>query len=141
MMMPDVNVLIGAFRIDSPHHADGRAWLNRVVLADAAFGISCLVLSSVIRITTHRSFAPHASSLDEAFGFCADITGQPHCCFIEPGDRHWAIFGRLCRETGTTGARVTDAWLAALAIEHGCEWITFDRDFARFPGLKWSVPG
>lgn len=140
MMLPDVNVLIGAFRIDSPHHAAGRAWLNRVVLAAAAFAMSRQVLSAVVRITTHRNFAPRASSLEEAFGFCADVVGQPHCCMVEPGDRHWAIFEGLCRDTKTVGGRVTDAWFAALAIEHGCEWITFDRDFARFPGLKWSVP-
>ena len=59
---------------------------------------------------------------------------------VEPGDRHWDIFRRLCIETGTRGARITDAWFAALAIESGCEWITLDRDFARFPGLKWSPP-
>jgi predicted nucleic acid-binding protein len=65
---------------------------------------------------------------------------QPHCQIVEPGERHWNIFQRLCRESNTTGRRVTDAWYAALAIEWGCEWITLDRDFARFPGLKWSAP-
>src|SRR5215470_10734821 len=59
---------------------------------------------------------------------------------VEPGERHWDIFKRLCIETETRGPRVADAWFAALAIEWGCEWITFDRDFARFPGLKWGVP-
>ena len=59
---------------------------------------------------------------------------------VEPGAGHWAIFERLCHATSTIGPRVTDAWFAALAIEHGCEWVTTDRDFARFPGLKWSMP-
>src|SRR5262249_22468961 len=66
---------------------------------------------------------------------------RANCVPVEPGDRHWPIFERLCRETDTTGSRVSDAWFAALAIGHGCEWVTLDRDFARFPGLKWSVPG
>ena len=66
--------------------------------------------------------------------------GQPNCQIVEPGERHWDIFKRLCIETKTHGPRVTDAWYAALAIEWGCEWITFDRDYARFPELKWSAP-
>jgi predicted nucleic acid-binding protein len=65
---------------------------------------------------------------------------QPHCQTVEPGARHFDIFKKLCLDTGTRGRRVTDAWFAALAIESGCEWITLDRDFARFPGLKWQVP-
>lgn len=80
------------------------------------------------------------TSLDVAFGFCDDLLSQPHCRVVEPGEDHWRIFERLCRDTETRGPRVTDAWLAALAIEHGCEWITLDRDFARFPGLKWRTP-
>jgi hypothetical protein len=80
------------------------------------------------------------SAIEEAFGFCEDLRGQPHCQIVEPGDRHWNIFRRLCTDTDTRGSRVTDAWFAALAIEWGCEWITLDRDYARFPGLKWQVP-
>jgi len=60
---------------------------------------------------------------------------------LQPGQRRWAIFERLCRDSNTSGRKVTDASIAALAIEHGCEWITFDRDFPRSPGLKWSAPG
>lgn len=139
--LPDVNVLVYAFRSDSQHHAICKAWLDRTVLSDSAFATSRLALSAVVRITTRFGQATTPSSLDDAFGFCSDIVVRPNCCLVEPGPRHWAIFERLCRETDTTGPRVTDAWFAALAIEHGCEWITFDRDYARFPGLKWSVPG
>ncbi len=59
---------------------------------------------------------------------------------VTPGERHWPIFRDLCLKTGTRGPRVSDAWFAALAIEHGCTWITFDRDYARFPGLDWRAP-
>jgi hypothetical protein len=76
----------------------------------------------------------------EAFGYCEDILGQPNCHVVEPGERHWDIFKRLCIETKTHGRCVTDAWFAALAIEWDCEWITFDRDYARFPGLHWRIP-
>jgi hypothetical protein len=140
MILPDVNVLIYAFRPDASHHALCRAWLDQVVLSDARFGISPLALSAVVRVTTNpRSYAV-PSSHDDAFGFCDDLLAQPHCQIVEPGPRHWDIFKRLCAETATRGARVTDAWFAALAIEWGCEWITLDRDYARFPGLRWSLP-
>jgi len=66
--------------------------------------------------------------------------GQPHCQIVEPGERHWDIFERIYIESDTRGPRVSDAWFAALAIEWDCEWITFDRDYARFPGLKWRTP-
>ncbi|HEX8167148.1 MAG TPA: type II toxin-antitoxin system VapC family toxin [Beijerinckiaceae bacterium] len=140
MILPDVNVLIHAFRKDSEHHGVCRAWLDAVVAGEARFGMSPLALSAVVRITTNVNFTAAPSTLEEAFRFCDNLLGQPHCEVVEPGGRHWGIFRRLCLDTGTRGRRVTDAWFAALAIEWGCEWITLDRDYARFPGLRWSVP-
>jgi toxin-antitoxin system PIN domain toxin len=140
MILPDVNVLIYAFRGDVPEHAVCRAWLDGVIMSDTRFGMSPLVLSAVVRVTTNpRSFRT-PSTLEDAFGFCEDIREQSHCQIVEPGERHWDIFKRLCISTDTRARRVTDAWFAALAMESGCEWITFDRDYARFPGLKWQVP-
>jgi toxin-antitoxin system PIN domain toxin len=140
MILPDVNVLIYAFRSDVAQHALCRAWLDRTILSNAPFGISPLALAAVVRITTQARVYERPSSLDEAIGFCEDILGQPNCQIVEPRDRHWEIFARLCRDTGTRGRRVTDAWFAALAIEWGCEWVTLDRDYARFPGLRWRRP-
>jgi toxin-antitoxin system PIN domain toxin len=140
MILPDVNVLIYAFRNDMPQHALCRGWLNGIVLGDARFGLSPAVLSALVRITSNVRIFRTPSSLAEAFGFSEDLLGQPHCQRVEPSERHWDIFRRLCIETDTRGPHVTDAWFAALAIEWGCEWITLDRDYARFPGLKWSVP-
>lgn len=140
MILPDVNVLIGAFRRDAPQHGICRSWLEAVVSGDARFGISPLVLGAVVRITTnHRAFKV-PSTIGDAFGFCEDLLEQPHCQVVEPGDRHWEIFRRLCVETRTRGPKTSDAWFAALAIEWGCEWISLDRDFARFPGLSWRLP-
>jgi uncharacterized protein len=141
MMLPDVNVLIYAFRRGVPQHAVCRKWLDEVVLGAERFAISPLALAAVIRITTNTRTYATPSSLESAFGYCEDLLGQPHCQAVEPGERHWDIFRRLCVETETRGPRVTDAWYAALAIEWGCEWVTLDRDYARFPGLRWRVPG
>jgi hypothetical protein len=140
MTLPDVNVLIYSFREDAPHHSVCRAWLNRTILGDPRFGLSRLALAAVVRITTNPRSYRQPSTLNDAFGFCEDLLRQPHCQIVEPGERHWGIFQHLCIETDTRGPRVTDAWYAALAIEWGCEWITLDRDYARFPGLKWSAP-
>lgn len=140
MILPDVNVLIYAFRPDSPHHHSCRPWFDRVTREDSAFGVSRLALSALVRITTNRKSYPDPETSAEAFAFCNWILDRPNAIAVEPGDRHWPIFERLCRETETTGPRVTDAWFAALAIEHGCEWVTLDRDYARFPGLRWKTP-
>ena len=140
MILPDVNVLIHAFRRDVPQHTVCRAWLERIVTGTARFGLSPLTLGAVVRITTNLRAFRTPSQVDEAFRFCDSLLAQPHCQIVEPGERHWDIFRTLCLETDTHGPCVTDAWFAALAIEWGCEWVTLDRDYARFPALKWHVP-
>jgi toxin-antitoxin system PIN domain toxin len=140
LILPDVNVLIYAFRRDLPQHRVCRPWLATVILSDARFGLSPMVLNAVVRITTNGRAFRTPSAVEEAFGFCEDLLGQSQCQIVKPGERHWSIFRRLCIETDTRGARVSDAWFAALAIEWSCEWITLDRDYARFPGLKWQAP-
>jgi toxin-antitoxin system PIN domain toxin len=140
MILPDVNILINAFREDAPQYSVCRPWLDDIVLGNERFGLSPLALAAVVRVTTNRRTYVNPSPLNEVFGFCEDLVSQPHCQIVEPGERHWDIFKRLCIETNTRGATVTDAWYAALAIEWGCEWITLDRDYARFPGLRWRLP-
>jgi uncharacterized protein len=117
-----------------------KPWLDTVVSGDARFGISPLALGAVIRITTQPRAFNQPSSLAEAFAYCNNLLRQPHCEVVEPGERHWDIFERLSRQAQITGARITDAWFAALAIEHGCTWITYDRDYDRFSGLDWRLP-
>ena len=140
MVLPDVNVLIYAFRVESPFYERCSTWLRETIDSETSFGLSALALSGLVRITTNRRLFPNPSTHEEAFGCCEDLMSQPNCQLLEPGRRHWGIFRRLCEDSGTTGPRVSDAWFAALTIEHGCEWITFDRAFARFPGLKWRAP-
>ena len=140
MILPDVNVLVYAFRPDMPQHSVSRSWLEGILSGESRFGLSQMVLSAVVRITTNGRVFKMPSATDESFAFCDYLLGQPHRQIVEPGERHWSIFRQLCIETATTGPRVTDAWFAALAIEWGCEWVTLDRDYARFPGLKWQVP-
>ncbi|MFN0191911.1 MAG: type II toxin-antitoxin system VapC family toxin [Aestuariivirga sp.] len=140
MILPDVNVLVSAHRADHPNHDICRTWLNALVSSGERFCVSPLVLSSTVRIVTNRKvfFAP--SSLREAVNFCNDLLDHPLALKIHGGDGHWGIFCRLCTTTGILGSDISDVWLAALAIEHDCEWVTLDRDFSRFPGLRWRTP-
>lgn len=140
MILPDVNVLIYANRRDAAEHDRFQRWLTDVVNGEEAFAISELALSSVIRIITNGRAFTHPTSLGDATAFAESLLAQPNCRPVRPGLRHWEIFKRLCRETGARGPLIPDAYFAALAIEHGCEWVTCDRDFARFKGLRWRHP-
>ncbi len=140
MTLADCNVLIHAFRSDASDHTRCRRWLDETVRGESRFGLSPEVLSAVIRITTHRKVFAKASTLAEVIDFSEALLGLPNREVIQPGEQHWAIFVRLCRDVEARGKLVPDAWFAALAIESGCEWITLDRDYARFPGLKWRSP-
>jgi toxin-antitoxin system PIN domain toxin len=140
LILPDVNVLIYAFRTDSEDHDKYKEWLESVINGSAAYGIAPQVLASVVRICTHPRIFARPSSQSDAFEFSRVLLEQPNTTVTTPGDRHWPIFEDLCRTSKATGNLVQDAWFAALAIESGCEWITEDRDYARFSGLAWRTP-
>ncbi len=140
MYLIDVNVLVYAYREDSPNHEAHQKWLESVVNNDQAYAVSEHVLAGFLRIVTHPSIYDPPSTLDAALEFAIQLRGQPNAVIVAPGSRHWEIFTRLCRESGARGNLIPDAFLAALAIESGSEWVTTDKGFARFNGLKWSHP-
>ena len=140
MILPDVNVLIYAFRSDAVDHRRHRVWLDDAINGSAAYGISPQVLASVVRICTHPRIFAAPSSLDRCLEYCRSLLTQPNATLITPGNRHWQIFDDLCRAAKATGNLVQDAWFAALAIESGCEWISNDGDYARFSQLRWRAP-
>ena len=140
MFLPDVNVLVYAHREDAHDHQAYRGWLESAVNADSAFGLSDLVVSGFVRIVTHPQSFMRPSPVAKAMRFAEELRSRPNRIAVTPGRDHWRIFRRLCDESGAKGNLIPDAFLAAMAIEHGCEWITTDGDFARFPGLKWRHP-
>jgi toxin-antitoxin system PIN domain toxin len=140
MVLADVNVLVYAHRRDSAHHESCRRWLQSVLRSDEAYGVSELVLSGFVRVVTHPAVFNPPSRVSDALAFATDVLSPEHAVPIAPGPRHWEIFARLCREADARGNLVPDAYLAALAIESGSEWITTDGDYARFAGLKWRRP-
>ncbi len=141
MLLIDVNILVLAYREDAPDHEVVRPWLENLLSSDNAFGVSSLVLSGFLRIVTHPGIFDPPSPFADALEFVEVLRSQPHYVPVEPGLRHWEIFTRLCQESAARGNLVPDAYFAAIAIESGCEWITTDRDFSRFPGLSWRAPG
>jgi toxin-antitoxin system PIN domain toxin len=136
----DVNVLLYAHRPESGRHDEYREWLEARLVAPEPFGVSELVLSAVIRISTnHRVYvAPTPPATAVQYG--EDLRAGPSTVTIRPGPRHWAIFAELCTSVQARANVVPDAYLAALAIEHGATWLTADTGFARFPGLRWRHP-
>jgi toxin-antitoxin system PIN domain toxin len=140
MVLLDVNVLVYAHRQDTTHHRSYLRWLEDLINSDEAYGISDLVLSGFIRVVTHPRVFTRPSTMDQALTFAEELREQPNCTVINPGPRHWEIFCRLCKTGGVKGNLVPDAFLAALAIESGSEWVTADRDYYRFPDLRVRQP-
>ncbi len=140
MRLPDVNVLLYAFRDAAPDHERYRAWLEATVDAEEPFAVADVVLSGFVRVATHPRIFDPPTSLEEAFRFARALRGAPTAVLVAPGPRHFDLFEKLCRDGGARGNLVSDAYLAALAIESGSELVTTDRDFARFPGLRWRHP-
>jgi uncharacterized protein len=137
VILCDVGVLLGAMVERSPHHAVCRGELERLRLRPRDMALSELILAAVVRIGSNpRVFQPTPTPA-EVFHYVEALASQAGVRRIEPGPRHWMIFRSLVLENGIRGADTTDAYLAALAIEHGCEWWTTDGGFSRFPGLRW----
>lgn len=140
MRCVDVNVLVYAHRPEAPNHVEFRSWLEEARAGHEPLGLSDLVLSGFVRIVTHPRIFREPSPLPVALDFVDALRRSPAASFVAPGERQWSIFVDLCRAVEARGNVVADAFLAALAIEQGATWVTADRSFGRFPGLRWQHP-
>jgi toxin-antitoxin system PIN domain toxin len=140
MILPDVNVLVGAFRADAPHHAQLRRWLKSAVAGVEDLGLTDAVLAGTLRVLTHPRVFVNPTPLDDALAQVAALRDADGVVRVTPGPRHWETVERLCRAADARGNLVVAAQRAAVAIELGATWVTLDRDFARFPGLRWVSP-
>lgn len=140
MLLADVNVYLYARRRESPRHEEYHTWLEDRLSGAEPFGISELVLSSFLRIVTNHRIYKKPTPPDAACAFCNTILSAPAAVALRPGPGHWQIFVELCTQIGARANVVPDAYLAALAIEHGATWVTVDQGFARFPGLRITAP-
>lgn len=140
MQLIDANVLIYAVRDDAVDHPRYFQWLAELYSSGDAFALTDLTAAAFLRITTNPKAMVNPFTMDEAIAALDDVRSRATCRWLYPMDQHWTLFQRLCRAANVNANLVNDAWLAALAIESGCELISTDRDFARFPGLRWKRP-
>src|SRR5262249_18022713 len=138
LLLPDVNALFYPRREDAPEHARYVGWLKALTGADDPFAIAETVLAGFLRIVTNPRIFDPPTPMHTAVAFCQRLVDWPRAVLVAPSRRHWDILVGLC--AGIHGPLVTDAYVAALAMEHGCELVTTDADFARFPGLRWRHP-
>lgn len=140
MKLLDVNVLVYAHREDAPRHLEFRTWLEHALQDAPGLAVSELALSGCLRVITHPKIFKAPTPLREALEFVEDFCARLEVNILSPGPKHWTTFLDLCRRADATGNLIPDAYHAALAVETGCVFVTCDRGFARFPGLRWEHP-
>lgn len=141
MVIVDANVLIYAVDTAGVHHARTREWLDSMLAGAESVGLAWVVLLGFIRLTTNASVFPHPLSPDQALDQVERWLGAPAALTVMPTPRHPSILRGLLAGVGTAGNLTTDAHLAALAVEHAAEIVSYDRDFGRFPGVRHRLPG
>jgi toxin-antitoxin system PIN domain toxin len=140
MRVVDANVLLYAVNPDAPLHGRARTWLDGALSGTETVGFAWSVLLTFLRVGTSPAVFPRPLTIDEAAGVVELWLGRPAALVIEPTPRHLAVLRGLLGGTGTAANLVNDAHLAALALEHGAEIVSFDRDFQRFEGVRSSLP-
>ena len=140
MVVVDANVLVYAFDSLSPYHADSRRWLDGALAGGEAVGFAWTVVLAFLRLTTNPAVFATPASVEDAAAQVERWLDAPAAVVVEPTSRHLAVLRGLLATTGTAANLVNDAHLAALAVEHGASVASFDRDFQRFPGVRWRLP-
>jgi toxin-antitoxin system PIN domain toxin len=136
----DANLLLYAYDSSSSQHAKAQAWIEDVLSGSDPVGLPWQTVAAFLRITTNSRLTGERLSVKEAVQIVDLWLEQPNVRLLAPGDDHWVLLRRTMLEGQASGALISDAQLAALTIEFGGVLHTTDRDFARFPGLRWTNP-
>jgi toxin-antitoxin system PIN domain toxin len=136
---PDVNVLLYAVNGDSPQHATAREWIEQAFGSTGGLAFTWPALVGFVRLATRSGIFAKPMALEDALTVVDAWLEHPRAHVIVPTSRHAALLSSLLIGAGAGGNLVSDAHLAALAIEHGAELGTFDRDFSRFAGLRVAL--
>lgn len=136
----DANILLYAEDQLSPNHVKARTWWDAALSGSDPVCLCWMVLNAYIRIGTNPRVFEQPLSLEQAVSRIQSWLDQPCTRLVGPTERHWIVFQQMLREGQAAGNLVTDAHLAALALENGCELISTDSDFSRFPGIRWRNP-
>lgn len=140
MKLVDASVLLYAVNESADKHERSRAWLDGALNRREPVGFSWIAVLAFLRLSTKVGLFPSPLSLDEAIDRVQEWMAQPPSVTPEPTPRHLAVLAGLLRQTGTGGNLVSDAHLAALAVEHDATVVTYDSDFGRFEGVRWQPP-
>ena len=140
MIVLDANLLIYAYSTSCLEHARALEWVEGVFSGDELVGLPWQTVLAFARILTNPNLPGERFSTREIVSIVHEWTEQPNVRLLAPGERHWAVFKRVLLEGQARGPMITDAQLAALTIEYGGVLHTTDRDFSRFPGLRWVNP-
>ena len=140
MIILDANILLYAYDSGSSHHGKARAWVEKVFSGSEPIGLPWQTASAFLRIMTNAKLPGERFSVEEAAQIVDRWLDQPDLRILAPGEDHWPLFRQMMVEGQAPGALIPDAQLAALTIEYGGVLHTTDRDFARFPGLRWKNP-
>ena len=136
VLLPDVNVLLAAFRADHDHHRRARDFLDEARSGTVPLGLSDVALASVLRLATNARVFARPDTTDTVVEYLDVLLDRP-AQLVRAGTTHWARFTDLCRHLQLRGNLVPDAYLVAIALEQGAELVTFDRGFGRYPRLRW----
>ena len=140
MIVPDINLLLYAYNDGAQQHESARLWWEGSVNGDESVGIPWIVLTGFVRLITNPRVLSSPATPAEAIGYVQDWLQYPHIIPLNPGDEHLTLLRRILEAVGTGANLVTDAHIAALAMENQAEVHSNDSDFARFPGLRWRNP-
>lgn len=140
MKLVDANVLLYAVNSDADHHERSRRWLDASLSGADTVGFAWIALLAFVRLSTRESLFPEPLSMDGAMNRVDAWLAAPASVVLEPTVEHGRVLRSLLAPLTTAGNLVNDAHLAALAVEHKCEIISFDNDFSRFPGVRWREP-
>jgi uncharacterized protein len=140
MTILDANILLYAYDTDSPSHTEAARWIERLFGDSDTIGIPWQTIWAFLRIRTNPRLMANPKSPAESFELVREWLALPGVVTVQPGPRHAELLERLVIEHRASGALVSDAVLAALAMEHGAVLASTDRDFGRFPDLRWVNP-
>lgn len=140
MKLVDLNLLLYAYNADADKHAPARAWLQSALVDEEPLGLSWAVLLGFLRISTNVRIQAPGLTMPEARSVVNELLSAPSTVVLQPGASHWTELEDLLEEGGVTAAMVTDAHLAALAVEHQATVYTTDADFLRFQSVRSVNP-
>lgn len=140
MIILDANILVYAYNADAPQHAAAAAWVEELFGSDETIGLPWMTLWAFLRIVTNPRLWPNPRPVMEAFQIVREWLAHPGVFIIDPQERHIGLLERLVTEHRAAGPMLSDAALAALALEHGAVLVSTDQDFSRFRNLRWRNP-